>query len=153
MKYGQYIYEYLGDIYNDFDTLNLTTLADLQNELEKRVRQYLEDNYEAEIAGSLIAEFVKGTRNQECFKVIVNDFKRMNFSVTKPNDPKFNLFYYKDHPDGIKGKIPHGENPNLRIEKFNEIKFPNNLKVYWIENGKTSKSDLISSYYPKNDLQ
>ena len=146
MKYGKYIYEYLGDIYNKFDTLQLRTLSDLQTELEKRVRGYLENNYEPEIAESILRDFIKGTRNQECSKVVVNDFKRMNFSVNSPNDIKFNLFYYKDYPDGIKGQIPHGENPNLRIEKFNSSNFPATLKVYWVEN-ESKKSNLISFYY------
>lgn len=147
MKYGQNIYEYLFDIYSEFENLNIHTFEDLCVELEKRVHAFLDKNYTPEIAAPMKLAYAEGTNRQECSKVIMNDFKRLNFSVTNPIDEKFNLFYYKDYPEGIEGIIKRGDNPGLKIAKFNSAKFPENLVVYWKKGQK--KKDLARNHYTK----
>jgi hypothetical protein len=144
-KYGQFIYEYLEQIKRDFDKLNIKTVSDLRQELENRVAEYIRRKYEPGISESLVREFIKGTRDQQCSKVIVNDFKRWNFTV-KEADSKFNLFYYPEHLEGFeKFKISGGNQGQLIVQKIDKKNFPDRLIVYWNQDSKKMK-DFLRKY-------
>ena len=135
--YGKLIYEYLNDIYNEFETLHIQTLGQLRTELEKRVKNYVIRNQIQKEADSILERFVSGTRDQQCSIVIVNDFKRPNFTVPSMKS-KFNLFYYSEERYLLgfsKHEITGGEQENLLIGKFDQNNLPIGVKIFWKENG------------------
>lgn len=126
-SYGKYIYEYLIDIHNEFDGLQIRTVSDLRNELESRVRDYLLTKYPPTKANQILSKFIGNTRDQQCTKVIVNDFKRLNFG----GDEKFNLFYYSEeqYKKGfVKRQVRDQE--TLRIAKYDSNNPPEGVTVY-----------------------
>lgn len=140
IKYGKYIYEYIQEIHLSFEKLNIKTVEELRKELERRVKKYLFDKYSSNQAENFLNDFIKSTRDQQCSKVVINDFKRWNFTVIKPIS-KFNLFYYNQHLQGF-DKNTVRDQKNLQIKKFDKRNCPNDLVVYWIEHEKKKKAKL-----------
>lgn len=142
-KYGMQIKEYLFQIYGDFEKLSIVSLGDLRNELENNVSKFVYANNTKEEAERIMNKFVEGTRDQQCLKMIVNDFKRANDFGVNEFDSEFNLFYYSD-PQYLLGFEKHTvrNQEKLKIKKFSRANPPKGVRVFWSENGEAKNKTI-----------